>query len=70
MVGDFEKGRGQMEKSELEQIPGIGENIARHLINAGYPAIESQGQNPEEIYQKAVCFQSVRVDCCARYAYR
>ena len=41
------------EKSELERIPGIGKNMARHLIDAGYPTLESlKGQDPEEIYRK------------------
>jgi DNA uptake protein ComE-like DNA-binding protein len=36
-------------KSELEQIPGIGKNMAQHLINAGYPTIASlKGQDPEK----------------------
>ena len=40
-------------KTDLTQIPGIGAKMARHLINAGYPTVESlKGQNPEEIYQK------------------
>jgi hypothetical protein len=42
-----------MAKSELEQIPGVGKNMARHLINAGQPILESlKGQDPEETYPK------------------
>jgi hypothetical protein len=60
-----------MAKSELEQIPGVGKNMARHLINAGYPTIESlKGQNPEEIYQKDCSYQGCHVDRCALYVYR
>ena len=38
-------------KSDLQVIPGIGKNMAQHLINAGYPTVESlKKQDPEEIY--------------------
>jgi predicted RecB family nuclease len=58
-------------KSELEIIPGIGPNMAQHLINAGYPTIESlKGQDAEEIYLKDCAFQQADVDRCALYAYR
>ena len=58
-------------KSELEQIPGIGKNMAKHLINAGFPTIESlKGQNPEEVYLRDCQFQNMLVDRCALYAYR
>jgi hypothetical protein len=58
-------------RSELELIPGVGENMARHLINAGYPTIESlKGQDPEEIYRKDCAYQGCRVDRCALYVYR
>ena len=60
-----------MEQTDLIKIPGIGENMAQHLINAGYPNIASlKGQNPEEIYRKDCLFQGVHVDRCALYCYR
>lgn len=59
------------EKSELERIPGIGKNMARHLIDAGYPTLESlKGQDPEEIYRKDCERQGCRVDRCVLYVYR
>ena len=58
-------------KTDLTKIPGIGQNMARHLINAGYPTVASlKGQNPEEIYRKDSLFQGVQVDRCALYVYR
>jgi len=57
--------------TDLTQIPGIGKNMARHLINAGYPYMESlKGQDPEAIYRQDCLFQGVQVDRCALYAYR
>jgi len=58
-------------KTNLTTIPGIGKRMAQHLINAGYPTVESlKGQNPDEIYLKDCSFQGVQVDKCALYAYR
>lgn len=58
-------------KSELTKIPGIGDNMAKHLIDAGYPTIASlKGQNPEEIYGKDCAAQCCDVDRCALYCYR
>jgi predicted flap endonuclease-1-like 5' DNA nuclease len=46
-------------KSELEQIPGIGKNMARHLMNAGYPTIASlKRQDPEEISFPCAMFKT------------
>ena len=57
--------------TDLTKIPGVGKNMAQHLINAGYPDIESlKGQNPEEVYTKDCLFQGVQVDRCALYCYR
>ena len=60
-----------MTKSELEKIPGIGKDMAQHLINIGYDTISSlKGQNPEEIYKKDCEYQRCQVDRCALYLYR
>ena len=57
--------------TDLTQIPGIGKNMARHLINAGYPDMESlKGQDPEEIYHKDCLYQGIQVDRCVLYVYR
>ncbi|MDR1563341.1 MAG: helix-hairpin-helix domain-containing protein [Oscillospiraceae bacterium] len=57
--------------TDLTQIPGIGKNMAQHLINAGYPDIDSlKGQEPDEIYRRDCEFLGFPVDRCALYAYR
>ncbi len=39
--------------ADQTKIPGIGKRMAQHLVNAGYPDIESlKGQSPEEICAK------------------
>ena len=57
--------------TDLTKIPGIGKNMAQHLMDAGYPDIQSlQRQNPEEIYTKDCLLKGARVDRCALYCYR
>ena len=59
------------EKSELTKIPGVGKNMAQHLIKAGFPTIESlKGKDPEDIYLADCEAQGVMVDRCALYCYR
>lgn len=58
-------------ENDLQAIPGIGKNMAQHLINAGYPDIESlKQQDPEDIYLKDCVAQGKKVDRCALYVYR
>lgn len=58
-------------ENDLQAIPGIGKNMAQHLINAGYPDIESlKQQDPEDIYLKDCVAQGEKVDRCALYVYR
>lgn len=60
-----------MRKTDLTKIPGIGNNMAEHLIEAGYLDIESlKGQDPEEIYTKDCLMQGTQVDRCVLYCYR
>ena len=57
--------------TDLVKIPGVGVNMADHLIKAGYPDIASlKGQNPEEVYARDCLAQGVTVDRCALYCYR
>ena len=60
-------------KTDLTQIPGIGNKMAEHLINAGYPNIESlKGQDAEDIYAKHCLAQGPgNISCrCVLYCYR
>jgi len=58
-------------KTDLQKIPGIGKDMERHLVRAGYPAIASlKGQDPEEVYRRDCLAQGAQVDRCALYCYR
>ena len=62
-----------MNQTDLTQIPGIGEKMAQHLINIGYPDIGSlKGQDPQEIYVKHYLHNGVgNQSCrCVLYCYR
>jgi hypothetical protein len=55
----------------LTEIPGIGANMAKHLVRAGYPTVESlKGQNPDDIYAADCLAQGMPVDRCALYCCR
>lgn len=57
--------------TDLIKIPGIGKNMAQHLMNAGYPNIDSlKGQSADEIYARDCFASGVQVDRCALYCYR
>ena len=60
-----------MNKTDLTQIPGIGEKMAQHLIDAGYPDIESlKGQHPDDVYQRDIIIRGVKSCKCSLYCYR
>ncbi len=57
--------------TELEQIPGIGQAIVRHLRNIGISSISQiKGQDPEKLYEKMCDFQAAPVDRCMLYVLR
>ena len=57
--------------TDLTKIPGIGRKMAQHLIDAGYPDIESlKGQNPDEVYERDCISQGMQLCRCVLYCYR
>ena len=57
--------------TDLEQIPGVGEAIARHLRNIGVSSISQlKGKDPEKLYEKMCDFQAAPVDRCMLYVLR
>ena len=58
-------------KTGLQQIPGIGKNMAQHLTDLGYTDIASlKSQDPEDMYLRDCLQKGVQVDRCVLYVYR
>ena len=57
--------------TELEQIPGVGEAIARQLRDIGISSISQlKEKDPERLYRKLCDFQAAPVDRCMLYVLR
>lgn len=55
----------------LEQIPGVGKNIAQDLLNIDINTIDDlKGRKAEELYQKLCDFKASPVDRCVLYVFR
>ena len=60
-----------MKRSGLENIPGVGPNIARHLHALGLQSVKDlQGQNPEDIYSRLTALRGCHIDRCVLYVLR
>ena len=58
-------------KTDLTDIPWIGKKMAKYMIDAGYPNIDSlKGVDPEEIYKRDCLVKGYTEDRCALYVYR
>ena len=58
-------------KSELQNIPGVGPRMARHLETIGCSTLDSlKGRDPEELYQRSYVAQGCQVDRCVLYVSR
>ncbi len=64
-------GKKNMPESDLKTIPGIGENMERHLFHIGIKSIEDlRGKDPEELYQKDCIYKGFEDDRCVLYVFR
>lgn len=60
-----------MMKTELRQIPGVGEATEKSLISLGYTTISSlKGQDPEEMYEREMIIKGCAIDRCQLYVFR
>jgi len=59
------------QRSVFEEIPGIGESLAKDLTRLGYQTIaELKDQNPEEMYARLQQLCGVHIDRCVLYTFR
>lgn len=57
--------------SDLQTIPGIGENIERDLWNIGIKTIaDLKGQDPEDLYRRDCLYKGFQEDRCQLYVFR
>lgn len=58
-------------KSDLRKIPGIGENMERHLMNIGISSVEELiGKEPEALFERDCLFKGFRDAPCVLYVFR
>jgi nucleotidyltransferase/DNA polymerase involved in DNA repair len=58
-------------KSPLEEIPGIGPNLAAHLHELGIECVgDLRRKNPEILYAKLTKLRGCLIDRCVLYAFR
>jgi len=61
----------QVAAKQLEQIPGVGKNIAQHMRNIGINSVDDlKDQKAEQLYQKLCDFKASPVDRCMLYVFR
>ena len=61
----------QPSNQDLEQIPGVGEAIARDMRSIGINSIaQLKGKDPEKLYQRLCDFKASPVDRCMLYVLR
>lgn len=62
---------GEVMKTNLKNIPGVGKIIEQNLIALDYSSVESlKGANAEEIFERDCKLRKQRLDPCLLYVYR
>ena len=57
--------------NEFQSIPGIGQNIARDLVDLGYTRVdELRSEDPEEMYQNLIASRGRQIDRCVLCVFR
>ena len=56
---------------ELKSIPGVGNSIARDLVEMGIRHVDDlAGRDPEELYTQRCVMQGCKIDRCLLYVFR
>ncbi len=63
--------RSKRPRDTLQEIPGIGPNLAGHIREVGFTdASELRDQDPELMYERLCEIQGRSLDRCVLYAFR
>ena len=55
----------------LQDMPGVGPNLARHIREIGFhDPSELRGQDPERMYERSCDLHGRNLDRCVLYVYR
>lgn len=58
-------------EADLRRIPGVGPDLARHLVRLGCASVaDLKGRDPEAMYAADCRLHGGRVDRCVLYVYR
>lgn len=58
-------------KSDLRDIPGVGQAIEQDLLNMGVRCVaDLRGQDPESLYARDCALKGYREDRCQLYVFR
>lgn len=58
-------------KTDLQQLPGVGPNIAEHLQSIGIHRVaDLRGKDPEVLYERICRRHSKPLDRCLLYVFR
>jgi len=59
------------QNNELQQIPGVGESIAKNLNDIGIHSVgDLKGKDPEALYEASNTHAGVTQDRCLLYVFR
>jgi hypothetical protein len=60
-----------LDKNNLQSIPGVGPSLAQDLHDLGYTGVESlKKADPEQMYQKLCQMRGQHIDRCVLYVFR
>ncbi|MBR4015345.1 MAG: Pathogenicity locus [Anaerotignum sp.] len=60
-----------MKKTDLQNIPYVGQETEKDLLLPGFDSIASlRGADPEEMYRRECALKGQKIDRCQLYVYR
>ena len=60
-----------MKTKEFQIIPGVGESIAKDLVDLGFTKVSDlKDKNPEEMYKNLCKLRGTHIDRCVLYVFR